>query len=55
MFVAVDKPNVDMFEVFRRRVVNYGRGIGAARRERGEQEDDGQEYAQQAQRDSSRP
>ena len=55
MFGAVDKPNVDMFEVFRRRVVNYGRGIGAARRERGEQEDCGQEYAQQAQRDSSRP
>ena len=26
MFGAVDKPNVDMFEVFRRRVVNYGAG-----------------------------
>jgi hypothetical protein len=35
---AIDKRNVDVFQVFRRRLVNDRRGIGAARRERGEKE-----------------
>jgi hypothetical protein len=30
---AIDKRNVDVFQVFRRRVVNDRRRIGAARRE----------------------
>ena len=32
---AIDKCHVDVFEVFGRRVVNYWRGIGLARCERG--------------------
>jgi hypothetical protein len=35
---AIDQCHVDMFEIFDRRVVNGRRGIGGARRERGEQE-----------------
>ena len=35
---AIDKCNVDVFEVFRRRIVNDRRGLGVARRERGEQD-----------------
>jgi hypothetical protein len=35
---AIDQGHVDVFQVFRRRVVNGRRRIGAARRERGEQE-----------------
>jgi hypothetical protein len=38
MLGAIDQRHVDMFEVFDRRVVNGRRGIGNARRERGEQE-----------------
>jgi hypothetical protein len=35
---AIDKRNVDVFQVFRWRIVNGKRRIGTARRERGEQE-----------------
>jgi hypothetical protein len=38
MLGAIDQGNVDVFQVFGRRVVNGGRRIGATRRERGEQE-----------------
>jgi hypothetical protein len=38
MLGAINQFNVDVFKVFRRCVVNDWRGIGAARRERGEQE-----------------
>jgi hypothetical protein len=41
MLGAIDKRNVDVFQVFRRRVMNDRRGIGAARRERGEKENCG--------------
>jgi hypothetical protein len=34
---AIDKRHVDVFQVFRWRIVNDRRGIGAARRERGEE------------------
>jgi hypothetical protein len=35
MLGAIDQRNVDVFEVFRGRIMNDRRGIGAARRERG--------------------
>jgi hypothetical protein len=34
---AIDKRHVDVFEVFSGRVVNGRRGLGTARRERGEE------------------
>jgi|HubBroStandDraft_6_1064221.scaffolds.fasta_scaffold1369282_1 hypothetical protein len=46
-----DQCNVDMFEVFSGRVVNGTRGLGAARRESGEQENCGYGSAQQVQTD----
>jgi hypothetical protein len=50
---AVDQFNVDMFEVLCRRVVNDWRGIGAARRARGEEEKCGQGNPKQVHRHSS--
>jgi hypothetical protein len=41
MLGAVDQGNVNAFKILARRVMNDRRGIGAARRERGEKENCG--------------
>jgi len=51
MLGAIDKRNVDVFKGFRGRIVNDRRGIGAARRDRGEKENCGYGSAQRAQTD----
>ena len=52
MLGAIDKSNIDVFKVFRWRVMNDRRGIGATRlRERDEKENRGYGIAQQVQTD----
>jgi hypothetical protein len=48
MLGAIDKRNVDVFQVFRRRVMNDRRGIGAAWCLGSEEEDCGQRNAKLA-------
>jgi hypothetical protein len=48
---AIDHGNVDVFKVFRWRVMNDRRGIGAAWRERGEKKNCGYGFVQQVQTD----
>jgi hypothetical protein len=51
MLGAIDKRNIDVFQIFRGRIMNGRRGLGGARRESGEKENCGYGSAQQVQTD----
>jgi hypothetical protein len=53
MLGTINQVNVDVFKVFRRRVVNDRRWLGLARRERGEKENCGNGSAQQVHREAA--